>query len=58
MDDRMAKQAIENHKQFLDLVQHRAAIAYFCALNKNLSLYNALKDHFSVEEDFSESDFS
>ena len=54
----MAIQAIQNNKNFLNLVQHRAAIAYFCALNKNLSLYNALKGYYSVEEDFSESDFS
>ena len=47
MDEKMARQAIIKHKDFLELIQHRAAIAYFCAVNKNLSLFNALKEYFN-----------
>ncbi len=33
-------------------------MAYFCALNKNLTLFGALKDFCMIEDEFSESDFS
>ena len=43
MNDKMAQMCIEDHKYLLYEVQNRAAIAYFAAYNRNLSLYNALR---------------
>jgi len=45
MNDRMAEQTIEDHKYLLELVENRAAIAYFAAANRNMSLFNALKNY-------------
>lgn len=33
-------------------------MAYFCAFNKNLTLFSALKEFCTIEDEFSESDFS
>lgn len=41
----MADAVIEDHKYLLAEVQNRAAIAYFAAFNRNLSLYNALRKY-------------
>lgn len=43
MNDQIAMRTLEDHKYLLLEVQNRAAIAYFAAANRNLSLYNALK---------------
>ena len=40
------------------LIQHKAAIIYFCAINKNRTLYDALRNYCTDEDNFSESDFS
>lgn len=45
MNDKIAEDTIDDHKYLLQEVQNRAAIAYFAALNRNLSLYNALKKY-------------
>ena len=36
----------------------KAAFGYFCALNKNLSLYNAFKSFCLNENDTNESEFT
>ena len=35
MNDRIAEQTIEDHKYLLELVENRAAIAYFAVANRN-----------------------
>ena len=45
----MAEQTIEDHKYLLELVENRAAIAYFAVVNRNLSLFLALKNYVKVE---------
>ena len=42
MNDMLAKQTIEDHKYLLELVENRAAIAYFACVNRNQSLFFAL----------------
>jgi hypothetical protein len=49
MNDRMAEQTIEDHKYLLELVENKAAIAYFAAANRNLCLFYALRNY--VEEE-------
>ena len=43
MSERIAKKTIEDHKYLLELVDNRAAIAYFAILNRNQCLFEALK---------------
>lgn len=43
MNDMMAEKVLIDHKYLMNEVQNRAAIAYFAAANRNLSLFNALK---------------
>ena len=50
MNDRLAEQTIEDHKYLLELVENRAAIAYFAVANRNQSLFTALRN-FLKEED-------
>lgn len=50
MNDYIAEETLEDHKYLLIDVQNRAAIAYFAAFNRNLSLYNALKKYCHNEE--------
>ena len=50
MNDNIAVATLEDHKYLLTEVQNRAAIAYFAAANRNLSLYTALKK-FCNEDD-------
>jgi hypothetical protein len=45
MTDRMAEQTIEDHKYLLELVENRAAIAFFAVANRNQSLFGALKNY-------------
>lgn len=45
MNDRIADQTIEDHKYLLELVENKAAIAYFAVANRNQSLFNALKKY-------------
>jgi hypothetical protein len=42
MNDKIAEETLANHKYLLQEVQNRAAIAFFAAANRNMSLYNAL----------------
>ena len=49
MNDNIAEEVLEDHKYLLHEVQNRAAIAYFAAANRNLSLYNALKKYMDKE---------
>ena len=49
MNDRIASQTIEDHKYLLELVENRAAIAYFAVRNRNQSLFNALKNFLREE---------
>jgi len=49
MNDRIAEQTIEDHKYLLELVENRAAIAYFAVANRNQSLFNALKNYVKEE---------
>ena len=50
MNDRIADQTIEDHKYLLELVENRAAIAYFAVANRNQSLFNALKSFHDIEQ--------
>mmetsp|Transcript_28237 Transcript_28237/g.42739 ORF Transcript_28237/g.42739 Transcript_28237/m.42739 type:complete len:97 (+) Transcript_28237:195-485(+) len=43
MNDTIAAATIEDHKYLLELVENRCAIAYFAAMNRNQSLFFALK---------------
>ena len=45
MNDLIAEKTIEDHKYLLELVENRCAISYFAAVNRNQSLYFALKKH-------------
>ena len=45
MNQTIADETLEDHKYLLLDVQNRAAIAYFAAANRNLSLYDALKSY-------------
>ena len=49
MNDKIAEQTIEDHKYLLELVENRAAIAYFAVANRNQSLFNALKNFLKIE---------
>ena len=49
MNDNIATQTIEDHKYLLELVENRAAIAYFACANRNLSLYFALRNYVKME---------
>jgi hypothetical protein len=49
MNDRLADQTIEDHKYLLELVENKAAIAYFAVHNRNQSLFNALKKYLNEE---------
>jgi hypothetical protein len=55
LNDRLAEQTIEDHKYLLELVENRAAIAYFAVANRNQSLFTALKN-FLKEEDKQDED--
>lgn len=45
MNDTLAEQTIEDHKYLLELVENKCAIAFFAAINRNQSLYNALQQY-------------
>ena len=47
MNEQIAELTLEDHKYLLTEVQNRAAIAFFAAANRNLSLYHALKKYCS-----------
>lgn len=49
MNDKIADQTIEDHKYLLELVENKAAIAYFAVANRNQSLFNALKKFLNKE---------
>ena len=51
MNDAMAERVIEDHKYLLYDVQNRAAIAYFAAFNRNMSLYSALRYYMEPKAD-------
>ena len=56
MNDRLAEQTIEDHKYLLELVENRAAIAYFAVANRNQSLFTALKNFLREEDKQEEED--
>ena len=56
MNDHIAMKTLEDHKYLLIEVQNRAAIAFFAAANRNLSLYNALKKHQNYEMEIEEAE--
>ena len=47
MNDYLAQKTIEDHKYLLEQVENKCAIAFFAAVNRNLSLYNALKAYIT-----------
>lgn len=49
MNDKIAEQTIEDHKYLLELVENRAAIAYFACANRNQSLFMALRNYIKGE---------
>ena len=51
MNEPIAEQTLEDHKYLLTEVQNRAAIAYFAAANRNLSLYHALKKYCKIDNE-------
>ena len=54
MNEKMANQTIEDHKYLLELVENKAAIAYFSAANRNQSLYSALRGYFGIYDNTDE----
>ena len=50
MNDKIAAQTIEDHKYLLELVENKAAIAYFAVANRNQALFTALRNYFQIEE--------
>jgi hypothetical protein len=51
MNEQLAKQTIEDHRYLLELVENRAAIAYFAACNRNHGLYQALREYYEIYEE-------
>jgi len=49
MNNTIADKTIEDHKYLLELVENKAAIAYFAVHNRNQSLFNALKNFLQEE---------
>ena len=49
MNDTMAEKTIEDHKYLLELVENKCAIAFFACINRNQSLYNALKKYCNAQ---------
>lgn len=60
MNQNIADETLEDHKYLLLDVQNRAAIAYFAAANRNLSLYDALKSYIlaNLSDDYNSEDDS
>ena len=56
MNDIIAQCTIEDHKYLLELVENRCAIAYFAAVNRNQSLFNALKKFHEEQKAAKETD--
>ena len=50
MNDKIAAQTIEDHKYLLELVENKAAIAYFAIFNRNHALFTALRNYYKIEE--------
>ena len=50
MNDRIAAKTIEDHKYLLELVENKAAIAYFAVANRNQALFGALRNYYIQEE--------
>ena len=50
MNEQLAKQTIEDHKYLLELIDNRAAIAFFAASNRNQALYEALVEYYKPPE--------
>ena len=51
MNDKLAEQTIEDHKYLFELVENRAAIAYFAVANRNQSLFKALQLYIKQESE-------
>ena len=51
MNEKMAQQTIEEHKYLLELVENKAAIAFFSVANRNQALFTALRAYFGIHED-------
>lgn len=51
MNDVIADETLEDHKYLLLEVQNRAAIAYFAAANRNLSLFNSLVKYIQKDKE-------
>jgi hypothetical protein len=51
MNDALAKQTIEDHKYLLELVENRAAIAFFAVSNRNHALYQAMREYYDIYEE-------
>ena len=50
MNAKIAAQTIEDHKYLLELVENKAAIAYFAVFNRNQALFTALRNYYKIEE--------
>ena len=50
MNDKIAAKTIEDHKYLLELVENKAAIAYFAVANRNQALFGALRNYYIHEE--------
>ena len=51
MNEVLAKQTIEDHKYLLELVENRAAIAFFAVSNRNHALYQAMREYYDIYEE-------
>jgi hypothetical protein len=58
MNDVIAEKTIEDHKYLLELVENRCAISYFAAVNRNQSLYFALKKYHTEMKQKEEEDLA
>jgi|APSaa5957512535_1039671.scaffolds.fasta_scaffold111236_2 hypothetical protein len=56
MNDKIAAQTIEDHKYLLELVENKAAIAYFAVYNRNQALFTALRNYYKQENENEEQD--
>ena len=54
MNDQLAEMTIQDHKYLLEQVENKCAIAFFAMMNRNQSLFNALKRFSTSEDEFQE----
>lgn len=56
MNDLLAEATIEDHKYLLENVENKCAIAFFACVNRNSSLFNALRNYVKQMNEEEEDD--